>query len=186
MLAKLPDLGKCREALPPDLDSLLLLQKGDRVALSFKLEADPSLTHEVERTVKGMLEERGVIIDDAAFDKLLVSSSATQETVEYRKFGTPLWSSDATESVNVRRVSNSIQLMRGDDLVWAIHGGSGAPGMVVNLGEGESVQQAVDRESGRPADFWQSIKLPRHIALHPQGNAWFRYRSSDNGYQLIQ
>jgi hypothetical protein len=185
-MAKLPDLTQCREALPKDADSLLLLKKGDRVALKINLEADPSITGEVETLIKKLLNERGVILDDSAIDQLQVSSAASQETVEYRRFGVPPWNPNATESVTVRNISNSIKLIRGGDLVWSYGSNTGAPGFILNLREGESVQQAVDRETGKPIDFWQSIKLPRHVALHPKGLAWFRYISGPNGYQLIQ
>lgn len=184
--SSLPDFKEARASLPDEQDSLLLFKQGDRIALSVQLDSEPGRADEVKNGLKSLLQQRGVIVDDSAVDKLRVVSTVSQENVEYRKFGTPPWDARGTETVTVRRTNNSIELIRDGDVVWAHKNSTGGPGFMLHLQEGETVQQAVDRVTGQSSDFWQSFQLPRHVAVHPQGAGWFRYMATPEGYNLIQ
>lgn len=182
---QLPDLAAMRKRLPKDADSLLLFRNGDRVRLTLEMEADPARSGDAEKSIRALLEERGVVVDSGAKDELRAFSKARQETVEYRRFGAPPWDPNAVESVSVRIVESKIELLRDGKPVWSNSTANG-PGFMLHMQEGESAQQAADRQTGDPARFWESLRLPRHVATHPNGGAWFRLLKNDSGYQILE
>lgn len=183
--SQLPDLDKCRKNLPPDAGSLLLLNAGDRVALKLDLAADPGLAGEAKKAVGKLLKARGVSVDDSADDELWLRSVARNEQVEYRNFGVPPWREGGAETVNVRTVTSTIELVRDGKTIWSRSSATG-PGFMLHMQEGESAQQAADRQAGNPADFWKNLSLPKHVAAHPNGGAWFRVMKTQKGFEVIE
>jgi hypothetical protein len=181
----LPSLDECRARILGKGDDLLLLKKGDRVSLIVDLQADPSVADEARKIVEDLLAERGVIIDESADDELRLESSVSEESIDYRSFGSPPWDKDGIETVKVQLRSSSMKLIREGKVVWSVGSNSGHPGFILFLKEGETAQQAVDRQNVAPEDFWKKLKLPRHIAMHPNGNSWVRYQKTVDGYQPL-
>jgi SLA1 homology domain 1, SHD1 len=183
--SQLPDLDKCRNNLPPTPESLLVLNDGDRVAIQLELESDPSLGGAAEKAIRKLLKTRGVEVDDDAEDVLRLRSSAREEQVEYRGFGVPPWRDGGAETVNVRTVTSAIELVRDGKVIWSRSSATG-PGFMLHMQEGETAQQAADRQAGNPADFWKNLALPRHVAAHPNGGAWCKVIKTANGYEVIE
>ena len=176
-----PDLEAYRKRIKVDAESLLVLNKGDKVSLSLRLDAHPEHAALVEKKFKEILAARGVDIDDSATSQLRINSSQRNEEVSYRRFGAPPWDANAIEKVQVRAVDQSVELALDGQVVWQ-RGSSSGPGFMLHMKEGESAQQAVDRQMGDGTHFWNSLKLPRNIARHPNGQAWFRLTKTDKGY----
>jgi SLA1 homology domain 1, SHD1 len=170
------DLESWRRRLP-DADSLLLFAEGDRVSLSVEFLTEQETAADAERRVREILQDRGVEIDDNARDKLILHTSESTEQVEYQSFGTPPWSDEGSETVNVRRVNRTIRLERDGKVVWSVFGGNGGASPILMLSEGETAQQAVDRQTGNPGDFWKTLSLPKNVAIHPGGGAWATERA---------
>ncbi|MEQ1904501.1 MAG: hypothetical protein ABL888_09975 [Pirellulaceae bacterium] len=176
-----PDLEAYRKRIKADAESLLILKKGDKVSLSIQLGAHPEHADLVEQRLTAILTARGVEIDDSATAQIRVKSSERNEEVSYRRFGAPPWDADAIEKVQVRSVNQSIEYALGGQVVWR-QGSASGPGFMLHMKEGESAQQAVDRQTGDGTHFWNSLKLPRNVARHPNGQAWFRLTKTDKGY----
>ena len=165
------DLESWRRRLP-DPDSLLLLKEGDRVSLAINFTTEQQTAGLAERKVREILESRGVVIDPGAADKLVIETSESSDQVEYRRFGAPPWSNEGVETVNVRKINRTIRLERDGKVVWSVYGGTGMASPILMLAEGETAQQAVDRQRGQPEAFWNSLSFPKSIASHPGGRAW--------------
>jgi hypothetical protein len=176
-----PDLEAYRKRIKADAESLLILKKGDKVSLSVRLEAHPEHAGLIEKRLKEILTARGVEIDDSATSQLRVTSSQRNEEVSYRRFGAPPWDANAIEKVQVRAVDQSIEYALDGQVVWR-RGSASGPGFMLHMKEGESAQQAVNRQTGDGTYFWNSLMLPRNIARHPNGQAWFRLTKTDKGY----
>jgi hypothetical protein len=125
-----------------------------------------------------------VSVDPNASNELRVSSGVRNDQVEYRTIGAPPWAGGGTQSVNVRLVDQKVELVVDGEVVWQKASTSG-PGFMLQIRDGESAQQAADRQSGDGAGFWQSITFPKNLARHPQGGPWNRVMQTGNGYQRI-
>jgi|GEM_PF-3018773 hypothetical protein len=179
-----PNLAEYQQDLPADAESLLLLKSGDSVRITTQLAADPSQESVVRQRLGTLLQQRGVSVDPNASNELRVSSGVRNDQVEYRTIGAPPWAGGGTQSVNVRLVDQKVELVVDGEVVWQKASTSG-PGFMLQIRDGESAQQAADRQSGDGAGFWQSITFPKNLARHPQGGPWNRVMQTGNGYQRI-
>ncbi len=179
-----PNLAEYQQDLPEDADSLLLLQAGDSVRITTQLAADPSQDAAVRQHLGRLMQERGVTIDPNSDNELRATSGVRNDQVQYRSIGVAPWEGGGTQTVNVRLVDQKVELIVAGEVVWQRASTSG-PGFMLSIRDGESAQQAADRQSGDGAGFWQAVKLPKHLARHPQGGAWNRVMKTGNGYQKI-
>jgi hypothetical protein len=180
-----PSLAEYQQDLPDDAESLLLLKAGDSVRITTQLTADPSQDAMVRQLLGRLLQERGVTIDPNSPNELRASSGVRNDQVEYRSIGVPPWQGGGSQTVNVRLVDQKVELVVDGEVVWQRASTSG-PGFMLSIREGESAQQAADRQSGDGSGFWQGISLPQHLARHPQGGPWHRVMKTGNGYQKIK
>lgn len=178
-----PNLAEYRQDLPEDADSLLLLKAGDSVRITAQLTADPSQETIARQKLGELLQKRGVTIDPNAANELRLSSSVRNEQVEYRTIGAP-WARGGSETVNVRMVDQAAELIVDGDVVWRA-GSTSGPGFMLQMREGETAQQAADRQSGNGSAFWASITMPKNLARHPKGGPWNRIVQTPNGYQKM-
>ncbi len=174
---KLLDLAK---RLPGERDALLVMKPGDDISLSVNLKSAPGQNNAVRQGLTKLLQGRQINVSDGAKSQMVASSDQTTEQVEYRSFGTPHWQKDATQSVNVTKTLTQLQLRVGDKVVWQISSSYGA-GFVLMMQEGESAQQAANRESNARPDFWTTLDLPPQVAMHPNGRSWFSFSSTEAG-----
>lgn len=179
-----PDLSKLRKQLPETGDGLLVLKPGDSVRITSELLADNRGGPDPEQTIRKLLEKRGVNISDDATDEIKLVSATRSETMEYRNFGRPAFGPGGTETVTVRISTCSVSLVRDGKVLWS-KGSSSGPGFMLQVQEGESTQQAADRQSGDTAHFWQSLTLPEKVAAHPNGSAWFRANRSGGQIEFL-
>lgn len=179
-----PNLAEFQQDLPADAESLLLLKSGDSVRITTQLAADPSQESVVRQRLGSLLQQRGVKVDPNAANELRVSSGVRNDQVQYRNFGSPPWAEGGTQTVNVKLVDQKVELVVDGEVVWQKASTSG-PGFMLQIRDGESAQQAADRQSGDGAGFWQTIAFPKHLARHPQGGPWNRLMQTGNGYQRI-
>lgn len=170
------DLELYRSKLPRDAESMLLLKRGDRIRLTVDLQATPHLNDQVRDKITKSMSERGVIIDDAAKDELKAVSNSSEEVVEFRKIG---FGGGGTERATVKTIWQNISLLRDGEVVYRQGTSSGGATSFLELNEGETVQQAVDRRTGNPEKFWNSLSIPEKIAVHPEGRPWSEIQNND-------
>ncbi len=174
------DWAGLRATLPAKGDGLLVLQPGDRVRLAYELAADPSELAAAEQRIRELLAARQIVIDDSAQDVLKVRSSTATEDVEYRATGAVAGGTGNVARVNVRTTTRAVEFARNGNVVFSLASGTGAAFML-EMRQGETAQQAADRESRVGAGFWQSIALPKHVAMHPGGQPWRRLMVTRQG-----
>lgn len=179
-----PNMAEYQQDLPDEAESLLLLQPGESVRITSQLTADPSQETAARQRMGELLKKRGVTIDPNSANEIRLSSSVRNEKVEYRSIGAPIWSRDAVQTVNVTMVDQKAELIVDGETVWSRASTSG-PGFMLQMREGETAQQAADRQSGNGSSFWGSITMPQHIARHPKGGAWNRVMQTPSGYKKV-
>lgn len=172
--------GGLRATLPAQGDDLLVLRPGDRVRLAYQLVADPSEMAAADKGIRELLAARQVVIDDSAQDVLLVRSSTAAEDVEYRAIGAVAGGDGNVQKVNVRTTTRAVEFVRNGNVVFSLASGAGAAFML-EIRQGENPQQVADRESRAGSGFWQSIALPKHVAMHPGGQPWRRLMVTRQG-----
>lgn len=177
------DLAGIQKELPADADSLLLLKAGDSVRITTQLQADPSQAATVRQRIEGLLQKRGVTVDPNAANEIRISSAIRNEQVEYSSFGFGGPGSNA-EKVNVRITDQKVELVIDGEVVW-VKASSSGPGFMLQMREGETAQQAADRQTGNGAGFWESISFPKNLSRHPNGGAWNRVMQTNDGFQKI-
>lgn len=175
------ELDVYRGKLPNDANSLEILKSGDRVRLTMNLEATPEKAATVRQQLVQLLKAKGVVVDKSATDELRASSEARDEEVEYRRFGVPPWAANGVEKVKIRRIDQRLELIRDTEVVFR-HSTTSGPGFMLNIRDGETAQQAADRQAGDPVDFWKNLELPQTISQHPKGQAWTRLIKQDNKF----
>lgn len=176
-----PDLQAYRQRITADAESLQILRPGDRVSLSLQLNANPQHAGLIEQRLRDLLTARGVVIDPSASNQLRVTTAQRSEEIEYRRFGSPPWDAQGIEKVQVRAVDQQIEYVLAGQVVWR-RGSATGPGFMLHMKEGESAQQAVDRQTGDGTHFWTSLSFPRQICRHPNGQAWFRLTKTASGF----
>jgi hypothetical protein len=169
-----PKIAVFQRQLPKSAESLLLLKPAQRVNVTWNLESDPSLESAIQSKVTELLNQRGVIIDPAGTVELRVKSAPRNSRVKYH-FTNPAGEVDPNKfaEVGVRIVEQSLELIVEGEVAWALSNTIG-PNYVLRVLPTETPQQAVDRQQRTGKEFWQSLKLPRHLAKHPKGQAWNR------------
>lgn len=180
-----PSLAEFHQNLPQEADSLLLFKTGDSVRLTTQLTADPAQEGAARQALTELLKKRGVAIDDNASAELRLSSGIRNEQVQYRMIGASVWNPGAIETVNVRMVDQAAELIVDGEVVWRM-ASTGGPGFMLQIRDGESAQQAADRQSSNNAAFWELIQFPKHVAKHPNGRAWNQVLQTPNGFQKVR
>lgn len=176
-----PDLQKIAASLPAQGDDLLLFRPGDQISISVNLRSEPQQNGAVRDRLAKLLSERGVDVVEKSQWQLIATSDRTTEQVEYRRFDQPRWSDEATQAVNVTNTVTRLELRLNDEVVWS-NSSSYGPGFVLMMRDGETAQQAADRQAKQRPDFWKGLSLPTYIARHAQGLAWAVYHW--NGQKL--
>jgi hypothetical protein len=179
-----PNIAEYQQDLPADADSLLLLKPGDSVRITTQLTADPSQEATARQKIEELMQKRGVTIDPNAANELRLTSSVRNEQVQYRSIGAPIWARGGTETVNVKMVDQAAELIVDGEMVWRT-GSTSGPGFMLQMRDGETAQQAADRQSGNANGFWNSISMPKQIAKHPNGGSWNRIMQTGDGYQKL-
>jgi hypothetical protein len=198
----LPELDQCRRKIL-DQPEILLLNPGERIAILMDWEADPSLAREAKWLVEKVLTDRGVVTDALVDDQLRIISTVEEETVQellmrpefpnhvprsvrddigqFRRFR----AQHELKETTVRRVLGSLELVKDGSVVWKHVSRPGKPASQISAKPNETAQQALDRYMGDPLKYWKSLRLPKHIAIHPEGKAWFRFKNSEAGPQPL-
>jgi hypothetical protein len=174
------DWAGLRAKLPAKGDGLLLLRPGDRVRLAYQLAADPGELAAADQRIRELLAARQVVIDDSAPDVLMVRSSTAMEDVEYRASGAVAGQHGNVAKVNVRTTSRAVEFVRDGVVMFSFTSGAG-PSFLLEIRPGETAQQAAERESRAGSGIWQSITLPKHVAMHPGGQPWRRLMVTRQG-----
>jgi len=180
-----PNIAEYQQGLPADADSLLLLKPGDSVRITTQLTADPSQEATARQKMEELMQKRGVTIDPNAANELRLTSGKRNEQVQYRSIGAPIWDRGGTETVNVTMVDQAAELIVDGEMVWRT-GSTSGPGFMLQMRDGETAQQAADRQSGNANGFWGTISMPKQIAKHPNGGAWNRIMKTGDGYQRFK
>jgi hypothetical protein len=81
-------------------------------------------------------------------------------------------------------VDQAAELIVDGEMVWRT-GSTSGPGFMLQMRDGETAQQAADRQSGNANGFWNSISMPKQIAKHPNGGSWNRIMQTGDGYQKL-
>ncbi len=181
------DLEAYAAKLPESGDDLLIFKPGVEIRLELSFAGRPEIEESARRALEDVLARRGIRVAEQSPWLLQGGSTIARGDVAYVPFGiTPPPENsirnsrlnrdkDLKDDVQVVAVAETIdmlQLFHNNELVWSSTSRFG-PDHTLLLKEGETAQQAADRESKRKSNFWESLTLPKHVAMHPHGLPWF-------------
>jgi hypothetical protein len=146
-----------------DVDSLYALKPGAKINLVVNLAENSA---RVQKALEEKIRANGWIISSDAEATLTAEiTSGQSQTVRYRmmRVGGPGYVEEATFTPQVP----SLKVQLGEAVAWATGQTSRGAPPFVNLREGQSVQEEVDKWQKPRPEFFEGAKIPPRI-LHPK------------------
>ena len=148
-----------------DPDAILALKPGAKVSLDIQIGGDEQM--KAESAIRASLEQNGMgVVPDSP---LRISARLVAGNSETKEYGSGFFNRENREQVTTTDQRYEVELLVDGQSAWkktsTLHAGSPP---VVWLKEGESAQQAVDRQNAaRTAGFSFSASIPRYV-VHPK------------------
>ena len=149
-----------------DPDSLLALKPGAKVSLDIQLGGEEQ--QKAESAIREALKQNGLEV--VADSPLKISARIVTGESETKEYGRGFFNREDREQVTATSKLYEVELMVDGQSAWkntsTIQIGNSPP--VIWLKEGESGQQALDRQNAeRSAHFSFSAAIPRYV-VHPK------------------
>ena len=150
-----------------DPEDFLVVKPGMKVAIRMNLPFGQQDQQKIYESLAGKLEANGCTVDPNSHIVLnCFTEKGKTQTREYRDQGFGF--GGGSEKATFTPTLSYIQLSKGNDIYWKQSVSSG-PGMMMWLGEGESVQQAATKQSKPSPHFFANAKIPKFYARLPNG-----------------
>jgi hypothetical protein len=149
-----------------DPDSMLVIKPGQVVSVDVQLGSYPQHRDKILKDITRQLEANEMKVADGGRFKVLISvKPATPQQVSYRRFGSR---QTETHQINVQQIT--VEYMKDGNVIWASGGMSGAS-HILHLQQGESIDQAIQRQIEQGVAGAGNIALPKHLSLLPDGKS---------------
>jgi hypothetical protein len=151
-------------------DDLLLLKPGVHVALAINIDAPDADRQDILKSYKDQLEQKKLVIDDAAPIRITASNEPGKTTeVEYRGMGPGAFGQ--TQKVSVTPMITKLVVEVDGKNAWQKASISGA-GFFLTLKQGQTIEQAVAEASKVNIPFLKNMTLPVYLTK-PHEPAWY-------------
>ena len=177
---------ECKQQLPKDLERGVLLKPGDRVRLTTDFQANESEKDHAISHVTKLLETRGIVIDSNASDEFRISVEAQKNELGFRTIGGFDGTRGNGETAVETKVIRTLALVRQGVACWGVQQVSGEAMPLLFRREGESLQQAVDRQAVPGDQSWSTFSLPKHIMMHPRNLPAVWVEITPNGLKRLK
>ncbi|MEZ6070497.1 MAG: SHD1 domain-containing protein [Pirellulales bacterium] len=161
-----------------DPDDLLVVEPGAAMAVEVDLDLPPQQRRQIESAIVQNVESSGFRIDPTSPIKVVGDmSTGRAEEITYSDHGGLLRGRGTTQHVVA---PNTVQLTiyYNDQPIWRYSNTKRAPHLLT-LQEGETREQALDREMEQDPSVLAHVRIPTHIALggadRPYGSTSGRY-----------
>jgi hypothetical protein len=151
-----------------DPDELLVLKPGTRVSVKLELPFPPDDQKKVLDHFKETLSQSGMVFDErAAIVVKCYVEKGKENTINLRQIGRPRFGGGGgSEEIHYTPSTSIVEIVEGEQQLWRRVGHNGPAGMI-RIQDGETSKQAVDRLCQPSPGFFQSIQLPRFLAVLP-------------------
>ena len=153
-----------------DPEDFLVVKPGMKIAIRMQLPFGQQDNQKIFESLAAKLEANGCTVDPNSSIVLnCYTEKGKTQTREYQNrggFGRPF--GGGSEKVTFTPTYCYIQLSRGNEVYWKQSVSSG-PGMMMFLGEGESAQQAANKQSKPSPHFFSNARIPKLYARLPDG-----------------
>jgi hypothetical protein len=156
-------------AASPRLNDLLLIKPGAKVALAFNAAGEEAQRTKAQEALKKAIADAGLVLDDAAPIRIV----ATTETgkpyeVQYTPIGV---SNRAPQKVNITPQVTRLKIEFEGKTAWetttTVRPGIG----VVQLKEGQTIEQVIAEQSKPDLLFFSRVQIPRYLQK-PSDKPW--------------
>lgn|GEM_PF-5366208 len=179
-------IEQCRSNLPKDLDRGVLLKSGDKVKLTVDFKANESEKQAAVKHVTQLLEERGIIIDPTASDEFQINLEVEKTELGFRSIGGLPGARGNGETAVETKIYRTLALLRQGVVCWAVQQISGEAMPLVFRRDGESLQQAIDRQTIPVEETWSVFNLPKNILMHPNNLPAYWVELTPNGFRSLK
>jgi hypothetical protein len=139
-------------------DRDFLVSPGKTIGLEVRVPVDVEPLKKIQAALKSKLEQSGFAVGSGGPIKLVArTEQGEQEKRSYRAFGR-----GGSEDVTVRSIINLLEFVVNGKSVWERRSVTSAPFML-QMEEGESIQQAVKRAMQPNATFFSNEWVPSFI-----------------------
>lgn len=152
-----------------DPEDFLVIKPGMTLSIRMNLPFNQADQQKVYDALAAKLEANGCTVDPSSPIVLnCFTEKGKTETREYQNrggFGRPF---GGTEKVTFTPTICYMQIAKGDDVYWKRSVSSG-PGFMMFLDEGETAQQAANKQSQPSPNFYIAAEIPKLYARLPAG-----------------
>ena len=154
-----------------DPEDFLVIQPGMKVAIRMDLPFPQGDQQKIYDSIANKLEENGCIVDpDSPTVLKCFTEKGKTQSRDYENrpgFGRP-FRGGGKEKVTFTPTISYMQMAKGTDVLWKKAVSSG-PGFMMFLEEGQTAQQAANKQSKPSPQFFIAAQLPKYFARLPQG-----------------
>lgn len=164
---KLPHNAAMQMASQLKSDELLSIKPGATIAISWSVQGQQNEQQAAYQAMVKQLSDIGMQYAEKSRLVLQVSTEVGKTTeIAYRGFG---FSRGAAETARVTEQISRVRFVEDGNVVWEAVAVSGAPGML-QMKQGETIQQALAPYQQPNLAFFSQVKLPSYVARpHPSG-----------------
>lgn len=153
-----------------DPEDFLAIKPGMKVSIKMNLPFNQSEQQKIYDSISSKLKANGCEVDPASSVVLnCYTKKGKTQTREYESrggFGGGF--NRGTQKVTFTPTICYMEIAKGSDILWRRSVSSG-PGFMMFLGEGESAQQAANKQSKPSPHFYTAAQLPKFYARLPDG-----------------
>jgi hypothetical protein len=143
-----------------DRAKLLIIKPGSRLRVQISSIEDPNGIR--SSLDKQMRDNQWIEDSSSEFSLIAKLYRAEAQRVEYQSFGASFRGGTATSSATIQPFVSSIEIKRGNDLLWSTASSSGAPPILMLRGN-ESVQDSITKWEKPDPGFFGQCDIPSEI-----------------------
>jgi hypothetical protein len=155
---------------PLTADGVLALKPGAQISLQVNLPAHAADVQKVTQALTDSLTRQGFTV--AAGAPITVEATiadAGKESASYRGIGFGRFGGG--DKVEVQKYTSSVVMKENGKELWTATGHYGAPHMV-QVKDGQKIEDAVNESRGNPVDFFARVQIPRTMARHEKDGTY--------------
>ncbi|MFN0053228.1 MAG: SHD1 domain-containing protein [Planctomycetales bacterium] len=177
--AALPHDEAKKVATGLDPDQLLALKPGAEVSLNIAAQGTPAEQQKIVQDLTAQLKDLGIgVVPQSRLVLYATTETGKTSEIEYRSFGR----FSGGEKANVTEQISKLRLFEDNKVLWETVSVSGAPHML-QMKEGQSVQDALAPYQRPNLGFFSNVKLPQYVARQAEGGAYGASRLTPQGIQ---
>jgi hypothetical protein len=172
---RLPNAEALAQARKLKSDDLLLIKPGAKVALAVNIDAPEADRQAITQSLKDQLAQAKLVLDDTSPIRIIASNEAGKTTeMEYRPFGAGPFGAGLfapAQKVSVTPMITRLVVEVDGKTAWQTTSVTGA-GFILQLKEGQTIEQAVAEASKVNVQFLKEVKMPVYLTK-PKMPAWY-------------